>query len=218
MTTTGTSSSSSSTTPFGPRPVFPTSADKETYELPNQPILIHDGLLHCKEHKKQVCSDCNIDYSTQNFIARQLAANRMALPPPNPQMEQAIQRLKTEGNDLFRAQCHFEAAQKYTEALNVAAQRPLWDASTTIVEETTVLMSNRAACLLELGHAPEAYWDTEVVTRLKRGWSKGHFRMGRALMDLGRCGQAANEFRIGASLDASAREIRTALEKAEEYV
>ncbi|KAJ2394699.1 hypothetical protein GGI23_004586 [Coemansia sp. RSA 2559] len=142
----------------------------------------------------------------------------MALPPANPQMEQAIQRLKTEGNELFRGQSHFEAAQKYTEALNVAAQRPLWDASTAIVEETTVLMSNRAACLLELGHAPEAYWDTEVVTRLKRGWSKGHFRMGRALMDLGRCGQAANEFRVGASLDASAREIQSALEKAEEYV
>ncbi|KAJ1796545.1 hypothetical protein LPJ59_003684 [Coemansia sp. RSA 2399] len=217
MTTTGTLAAASSTA-FGPRPVFPTAADKEAYELAGQDIVLHDGLLHCKSHMKQVCADCNADYSTHNFITRQLAANKMALPPANPQMEQAIQRLKTEGNELFRGQSHFEAAQKYTEALNVAAQRPLWDASTTIVEETTVLMSNRAACLLELGHAPEAYWDTEVVTRLKRGWSKGHFRMGRALMDLGRCGQAANEFRVGASLDASAREIQSALETAEEYV
>ncbi|KAJ2654795.1 hypothetical protein IWW48_005892 [Coemansia sp. RSA 1200] len=205
-------------TPFGPRPVFPTAADKPSFDLPSQEITVTDGLLHCRAHGKQVCAECSADYSTQNFISRQLGANRMALPPANPQMEQAIQRLKTEGNELFRAQCHFEAAQKYTEALNVAAQRPLWDPSAAIIEETTVLMSNRAACLLALGHASEAYWDAEVVTRLKRGWSKGHFRMGRALMDLGRCDQAAMEFRIGVSLDANARDIRTALEKAEEYV
>ncbi|KAJ2513350.1 hypothetical protein H4217_006387 [Coemansia sp. RSA 1939] len=204
--------------PFGPRPVFPTAAGKASFALAGQEITVTDGLLHCRAHGKQVCAECVADYSTQNFIARQLGANRMALPPPNPQMEQAVQRLKTEGNELFRAQCHFEAAQKYTEALNVAAQRPLWDPSAAIIEETTVLMSNRAACLLALEHASEAYWDAEVVTRLKRGWSKGHFRMGRALMDLGRCDQAAMEFRIGVSLDASARDIRTALEKAEEYV
>ncbi|KAI9505396.1 hypothetical protein GGI25_004643 [Coemansia spiralis] len=203
-------------TPFGPRPVFPTS-DKPSFDLSNNTTLI-DGLLHCTLHKKQVCSDCSVDYSTHNFLSRQLAANNQALPPPNPQMAQTIQKLKTEGNDLFRAQNYFDAAQKYTEALNVAMQRPLWDPSATVIEETSVLMSNRAACLLELGKDSEAYWDTEVVTRLKRGWSKGHFRMGRALLGLGRCGQAAAEFQIGASLDPSAKEIKTALEQCSKLV
>ncbi|KAJ2771916.1 hypothetical protein IWQ57_001992 [Coemansia nantahalensis] len=206
-------------TPFGPRPVFPTAADAPAHELPGCPgIVAIDGLLHCAEHRRQVCAECAADHSSHNFIARQLAANGMALPPPNPQIAQAVQRLKTEGNDMFRAQCHFEAAQKYTEALNVAAQRPLWDPSQTVVEESAVLLSNRAACLLALGHAPEAYWDTEVVTRLKRGWGKGHFRMGRALADLGRCRHAALEFQIGHSLDPASAEIKTALDDARQYV
>ncbi|KAJ2776740.1 hypothetical protein H4R18_005510 [Coemansia javaensis] len=205
--------------PFGPRPVFPTADGAAAHELPGVPgVTAIDGLLHCSEHRRQVCAECGADHSAHNFVARQLGANGMALPPPNPQLAQAVQRLKTEGNDMFRAQCHFEAAQKYTEALNVAAQRPLWDPSQTVVEESAVLLSNRAACLLALGHAAEAYWDTEVVTRLKRGWGKGHFRMGRALMDLNRCRQAAAEFQIGHSLDPASGEIRAALDEARQYV
>ncbi|KAJ2079730.1 hypothetical protein H4R24_003571 [Coemansia sp. RSA 988] len=207
------------TTPFGPRPVFPTPSDKPEYELTEYPsVTVVDGLLHCTTHRKQVCPECNIDYSSHNFITRQLGANKMALPPPNPQMAQAIQRLKTEGNDMFRAQCHFEAAQKYTEAMNVASQRPMWDPSQNVVEEAAVLLSNRAACLLALGHKSEAYWDTEIVTRLKRGWGKGHFRMGKALMDLGRCRQAALEFQIAHSLDQSSREIKAALDDSRQYI
>ncbi|KAJ2323274.1 hypothetical protein GGH92_010945, partial [Coemansia sp. RSA 2673] len=147
-----------------------------------------------------------------------LTANRGALPPPNPQMAQVIQKLKTEGNDMFRGQCHFEAAQKYTEAIIVASQRPLWDPAQTSMEEMAVLMSNRAACLLELGHPSEAYWDTEVVTRLKRAWGKGHFRMGRSLMGLGRCRHAALEFQIGSQLDIDSKEMRTAVENVQQYI
>ncbi|KAJ2013746.1 hypothetical protein GGI13_000642 [Coemansia sp. RSA 455] len=204
---------------FGPRPLFPTDTSAPAYVLPTlSTVTILDGLLHCSSHMKQVCLECNVDYSTHNFLTRQLTANRGALPPPNPQLASAIQKLKTEGNDQFRAQCHFEAAQKYTEAINVAAQRPLWDSAQTSMEEMAVLMSNRAACLLELGHASEAYWDTEVVTRLKRAWSKGHFRMGRALMGLGRCGQAANEFQIGSQLDPEAKEMKSAVETVQKLV
>ncbi|KAJ2455355.1 hypothetical protein EV183_000891 [Coemansia sp. RSA 2336] len=207
------------TSPFGPRPVFPTSAGATEHELPSVPsAVLIDGLLHCAAHKKQVCSDCECDYSSHNFLTRQLAANNMALPPPNPQMAQAIQKLKLDGNNMFRAQCHFEAAQKYTEAMNIAAQRPMWDPSQTIVEEAAIMLSNRAACLLALGHPSEAYWDTEVVTRLKRGWGKGHFRMGRALFDLGRCRQAALELQIAHSLDPTSKEIQTALENAQQYI
>ncbi|KAJ2718909.1 hypothetical protein GGI07_005522 [Coemansia sp. Benny D115] len=211
--------SASAATPFGPRPVFPTDASKPALELPDVAnVTIRDGLLHCTQHLKQVCPECSADYSSHNFYTRQLAANRGALPPPNPQMGEAIQRLKTAGNDMFRGQCYFEAAQKYTEAANVASQRPLWDPSATVVEETTLLLSNRAACLLELGHPSEAYWDAEVVTRLRRGWSKGHFRMGRALVGLGRCGQAATEFQIGCSLDPEARDMRAALEGVQKFI
>ncbi|KAJ2854584.1 hypothetical protein J3B02_002603 [Coemansia erecta] len=204
---------------FGPRPVFPVDASKPAAELPNvSNVTIIDNLLHCTEHKKQVCPECNVDYTTHNFYTRQLTANHGALPPPNPQMDTVIQKLKSSGNDLFRAQCYFEASQKYTEAINVASQRPLWDPSVTAIEETTVLLSNRAACLLEMEHPSEAYWDTEIVTRLNRGWSKGHFRMGRALMGLGRCRQAALEFQIGCSLDPNAKDMRTALENAKSFI
>ncbi|KAJ1818762.1 hypothetical protein GGH91_002048 [Coemansia sp. RSA 2671] len=204
---------------FGPRPLFPTDSSAPSHALPSlDTVTLIDGLLHCTQHTKQVCLECNADYSTHNFLTRQLTANRGALPPPNPQLAQAIQKLKTEGNDHFRAQCHFEAAQKYTEAINVAAQRPLWDSAQNSMEEMAVLMSNRAACLLELGHPAEAYWDTEVVTRLKRGWSKGHFRMGRALMGMGRCGLAAGEFQIGSQLDPEAKEMRAAVDSVQMLV
>lgn len=206
-------------TPFGPRPVFQITEDKPSHELPSvDNITVQDGLLHCTQHMKQVCADCNIDYSTHNFLSRQLTANQGALPPPNPQTTQAIQRLKSEGNDMYRGQCHFEAAQKYTEALMVASQRPLWDNSQTSIEEISVLLSNRAACLLEMGMVSEAYWDTEVVTRLKKGWSKGHFRMGRALEGLGRCGAAHREYMVGAQLEPGAKEIRAAYEKVGQFI
>ncbi|KAJ1720361.1 hypothetical protein LPJ53_004999 [Coemansia erecta] len=204
---------------FGPRPVFPTEPGKAATELPDvSAITLIDNLLHCTAHKKQVCPECNIDFSTHNFYTRQLTANRGAFPPPNPQVEGAIQRLKSAGNDQFRAQCYFEASQKYTEAITIGSQRPLWDPSATAMEEAAVLLSNRAACLLELGHPSEAYWDTEIVTRLNRGWSKGHFRMGRALMGLGRCRQAAMEFQIGCSLDPNAKDMRTALENTKQFI
>ncbi|KAJ1941423.1 hypothetical protein EC988_006763, partial [Linderina pennispora] len=133
-------------------------------------------------------------------------------------IQQAIQKLKSDGNTKFRNQSHFEAAQKYTEAAMVASQRPLWDPSQVIVEESAILLSNRAACLLELGHPSEAYWDTEIVTRIRRPWSKGHFRMGRALLGLGRCQQAAYAFQNGCTLDPEAKEMKVALEDVKQYI
>ncbi|OMJ09849.1 Translocation protein sec72 [Smittium culicis] len=125
-----------------------------------------------------------------------------------------IQSLKTDGNNLFRTKHFAEAAKKYTEALALSNQRPPWDSGQLIADETSVLFCNRAACFLELGKFAEAFWDSEIVVRLKRNWGKGHFRRGKALLGMGRYKEAVDSLRLAIIFDTGGNEAKVALDNA----
>ena len=76
------------------------------------------------------------------------------------------------------------AVQRYTAALNLAKQRPMWEASAVTREEFSTILSNRSAAYFEGGDYLSALVDAETVIQIRRPWSKGHFRKAKALMKL----------------------------------
>jgi translocation protein SEC72 len=62
-----------------------------------------NSVLLCGPHKLEKCDSCNVDYASLNRISRLLINNpNLLCPPPakvvNPQMSQAINKTKDEGN------------------------------------------------------------------------------------------------------------------------
>ncbi|PVU84744.1 hypothetical protein BB559_007419 [Furculomyces boomerangus] len=207
------------TKPYGSRPTFPINEDAPKIDFAGYPdTVIADEIFHCKKHFKQVCSECAIDYSLSNFLTRQMGHNGTGIPAPSPEQMKRIQELKNEGNSLFRSKHFAEASAKYTEALIMSNQRPPWDSGQLISEETSVLLSNRSACFLEMGKYAEAFWDSEVVVRLKRNWGKGHFRRGKALIGMGRYKEAIESLYLATVFDATAQESKTLLENAKKMI
>ncbi|PVV01963.1 hypothetical protein BB560_003600 [Smittium megazygosporum] len=201
--------------PYGSRPTFAVEETAPIIELEdNQGVVLKDSLYHCKEHLKQVCVECNFDYSLQNFLTRQMEHNGTGVPIPSEEIQKKIQELKTQGNSFFRTKNFEQAAAKYTQALACCNQRPPWDPASIISEESSVLYCNRAACFLEMGKYAEALWETEVVIRLKRTWGKAHYRRGKAYLMLGRYKEAAESLEFALVYGADNAETRKALKEA----
>ncbi|KAJ1955166.1 hypothetical protein IWQ62_005590 [Dispira parvispora] len=190
---------------------------KETIPITDKVALLED-ILVCVQHRRQKCSDCDVDFVDQNLMTKNLAVNKGRLPPPHPQMGQAIQQLKTEGNTSFRNKDFAVALKKYNDAIKISGQRPVWDPAALVAEETSVLLCNQAACLLELERYQEALYSAEVVTRVKHNWAKGHFRKGRAMMGMHNYPGALHSFMLGCALDSSASDMKTYFEKTKQYV
>ncbi|KAJ1645402.1 hypothetical protein IWQ61_010320 [Dispira simplex] len=190
---------------------------KETVRITDKVALL-DNILVCAQHKRQKCQDCDVDFLDQNLMAKNLAVNNGRLPPPHPQMSQAIQQLKTEGNTAFRNKDFVGALNKYNEAIKISGQRPVWDPAALVAEEMSVLLCNQAACLLELERYREALYSTEVVTRVKHKWAKGHFRKGRAMLGMQNYPGALHSFTMGCALDSQASDMKTYLDKTKQYV
>lgn len=54
--------------------------------------------------------------------------------------------------------------------------------------ELRVLLSNRSLAFLKAGRAAAAAEDAASVIALSPQWAKGHWRLGKALVELNRCG------------------------------
>jgi translocation protein SEC72 len=126
-----------------------------------------------------------------------------------------LQRCSEDGNAHFRAQRHEEAITAYTNAINIAFDRPLWEPTGLAREELAVLLCNRSAAYIARKEWVNAYVDAEGVIELKRPWSKGHFRLGRALFGMGRVEEGIEALRLGLMFDPESAEIQKALKEAE---
>ncbi|OMH83242.1 Translocation protein sec72 [Zancudomyces culisetae] len=144
--------------------------------------------------------------------------NGTGIPAPSPEIAKKIGELKNVGNTKFRNRHFNDAITKYTEALTFSNQRPPWDSGQLIAEESSVLLCNRVACFLEVEKYREAYWDTEVVVRLKRNWGKGYFRRGKALIGMGCYKEAVESLELAHVFDPTGQEIKTALESAKKML
>ena len=96
---------------------------------------------------------------------------------------------------------HVQAIQQYSMAVNIAVQRPPWEAQQLMREEVSMILSNRSAAFFEAGDYLSALVDAETVIQLKRPWSKGHFRKARALMKLNNYTEAREAIQLGLSFE-----------------
>ncbi|KAG0241275.1 hypothetical protein BGW41_006129 [Actinomortierella wolfii] len=180
--------------------------------------IVNDKVV-CADHHAEVCDKCHQSFADINSIARHLKSTNGVIPPPGavlPQRSQQIAKMREDGNTHFRAQRHEEAITAYTNAINVAFDRPLWEPTQLAREELAVLLCNRSAAYIARKEYVNALVDADAVIELKRPWSKGHFRRGRALIGLGRTEEGIEAMRLGLMFDPESTEIQKALKEVEE--
>lgn len=125
-------------------------------------------------------------------------------PPPNvvpPQRSLAITKAKEDGNAAFRSQKYADAIRLFTLAIDVAASRPLWENNQMARDELSLCLANRSAAFAAVGDWIGALCDAEACVKLKRPWSKAHYRKGQALRGLGREEEAREAFELGLQFD-----------------
>ncbi len=129
---------------------------------------------------------------------------------------------KAKGNEAFVAGEYAQAVLLYTLALDRAAELP--DASSFSSSSTTatkqlfprhVVLSNRSASFLKLGHHDKALADGIEAEKLDPNYVKGVFRKGLALHALGRYQEALGALSTALRIEPKNKQIKQALQFAE---
>jgi len=108
---------------------------------------------------------------------------------------------KHAGNKAFTAGKFDQALALYTEAIELAP-------------DNHVLYSNRAATYQQMKHLDKALKDAEKCIELKKEFTKGHFRRGLILLDLGKKEEAVKSLVEAHDLEPKDEEINAALSRA----
>lgn len=125
-------------------------------------------------------------------------------PPPMPVPNQrsiAINKAKEDGNALFRKGDYVQAIIYYTLSAEIAADRPLIESNAYARDELAVTLCNRSAAYALAGEWINALVDADAVIALKRPWTKGHFRRGKAFLGMNRLAEAREAFLLGLQFD-----------------
>jgi translocation protein SEC72 len=96
---------------------------------------------------------------------------------------------------------HDKAIGRYNMAASIAVQRPPWEASATMREELSAIVSNRSAAYHGSGDYISALADAETVIQLRKTWPKGYFRKAKALIGLKRLEEGAEALKVGLSYE-----------------
>jgi len=113
-------------------------------------------------------------------------------------------RLKEEGNKYFKDQAFKEAIASYTKALEFSSI------------DSHLLYSNRSAAYLTLKDFDKAMQDAKKCIDIKPDWSKGYFRLGRALLDQNEIADAFINFHKGLKLEPKNEDLKRYLSQARE--
>lgn len=149
----------------------------------------------------------NHDLGLLNALARSLSSLPPQIgvpPPPNvlaPQRSMAVNQAKEQGVAAFKKQQYAEAIKLFTLAIDVAASRPLWESAAVAREELAVCLANRSAAFAAVEDWVDSLADAEAVVKLKKSWTKGHFRRGNALRELKRDAEARQAYLMGLQWD-----------------
>ena len=103
-------------------------------------------------------------------------------------------------------------------ALSAAAAAATKGLAEVDAEIDSVILSNRSACHLTLGHAKEALADAQRAAKVRPDWPKAHWRVGRALEAMGDAEAAARAYGCGmefAEGDKKKAEFAAAVERCE---
>lgn len=132
---------------------------------------------------------------------------------------------KAKGNEAFVAGEYAQAVLLYTLTLDRAAELP--DVNTTtdkIISKTTtseplfprhVVLSNRSASFLKLGHFEKALADGTEAERLDPTYVKGIFRKGLAYHAMGQYSNAIQSLASALKIEPKNKQIKQALQFAE---
>ncbi|KAL9187846.1 hypothetical protein ACHAXT_006224 [Thalassiosira profunda] len=140
----------------------------------------------------------------------------------------SIEEQKAKGNEAFTSGEYAQAVLFYTMALDRAAELP--DA-TSVTERLSsgaaptekleqlfprhIVLSNRSACFLKLGHHEKALKDGVDAEKLDPTYVKGIFRKGLALHAMGRYEEAIKSLAAAQKLEPKNKQIKQALQFAE---
>ena len=130
---------------------------------------------------------------------------------------------KAKGNEAFVAGEYAQAVLLYTLALDRASELPgAQSPSSSSPESNTkplfprhVVLSNRSACFLKLGHHDKALEDGSEAERLDPTYVKGIFRKGLALHAMGQYRNAIDSLAAALKLEPKNKQIKQALQFAE---
>jgi len=92
-------------------------------------------------------------------------------------------------------------------AAQIAAARFPWEASALMRDELAIVICNRSAAYFGAGDLIAALADADAVIRLKRPWSKGHFRKAKALLGLGHLQDAKESAELGLLFEPESKEL-----------
>ncbi len=125
---------------------------------------------------------------------------------------------KTKGNEAFVAGEYAQAILLYTLVLDRAAELP--DANTDSQSKQQlfprhIVLSNRSACFLKLGHHEKALADGIEAERLDPTYVKGIFRKGLALHAIARYQEALTALSAALKIEPKNKQIKQALQFAE---
>lgn len=146
------------------------------------------------------------DLSRVNELAMLLLAKPGMLFPPPPMpvpnvLSQHINKAKEDGNTHFRAGNVPESIRLYTLSADLASRRALYESNAYARDELAVTLCNRSAAYAQTGEWINSLVDADAVILLKRPWTKGHFRRGKALMGMKRYNEAREAFLLGLQFD-----------------
>jgi tetratricopeptide (TPR) repeat protein len=134
---------------------------------------------------------------------------------------------KAKGNEAFTAGEYAQAILFYTMALDRAAELPdaiavnEWLTAATSSGKITqlfdrhIILSNRSACFLKLGHHDKALKDSTDAERLDPTYVKGIFRKGLALHAMGKYEEAIKSLSSAQKIEPKNAQIKQALNFAE---
>lgn len=196
-------------------------SDRPAEDVEGDPVLVAvDGNetfeFAVNMDKATVASDTR-DVSMINLLARWIQAlpSQAPFPPPpniiQGKISQAVAQTKEAGNARFRQKDWGAAIQAYSVAIAMTLDRPLWESSVVVAEELSVCLANRSAAYAAVNAYIEALCDADAAIQLRRSWSKGHFRKGKALAGLQRFAEARAAFNLGLQFDPDNAEFHRAV-------
>ena len=106
-----------------------------------------------------------------------------------------MKRLKSEGNEFFKAKAFKEAAASYSGAIDLDQ-----DLET---DDLHILFSNRSAAYHSCQRYQEALDDATQSVSLKRLFGKGYGRQGDALFGLGKYKEAIEAYELALTMDGA---------------
>lgn len=128
-------------------------------------------------------------------------------PPPvpvNPKRSAQITKLKETGNASFKKGDYASAVRMYHLALEMAAQRPVWEPAGLVREELSMLYNNRAQAYMAQQLWTEASLDAFCSTELKKvGNVKGWWRRAVCLREMQRLEECAEVTREAVDFESA---------------